>query len=192
MNTAHHTHTEHEKEYSRRSRAGVIPYTVTPTGILLFILGEDTASRDISDWGGSVEEGETIEEAAVRELNEETLGLIKMTVQELRRSYYVYDETNDNTIYFPYLDYRTVHYLPYDFHQKKKTVGKTEMNRVKLYLLNNIILLLDYPLQTDQKLYSRIRTTLKTALPYLHNICNFYLNVYSNTIRENRNLRSTF
>jgi ADP-ribose pyrophosphatase YjhB (NUDIX family) len=145
-NTQEHQHTNHQKKTTyKNARAGVIPYTVTETGLMLFLLGQDNLSRDISDWGGSIETGETPEEAASRELKEESLGIIDIPIEELKRSYNIHDPDNQNTIFFVYIPCHLALTFPSKFMKIKKTKSRVEMHRVKLYLLGISTFALSHP-----------------------------------------------
>lgn len=58
--------------------AGILIYTVIDNKYL-FLLGKESTGRDTglwSDFGGKIEPGETVKQAAVRECYEETMGLL--------------------------------------------------------------------------------------------------------------------
>lgn len=184
-NTGYSQHTNHRKKVLyKNARAGVIPYTVTETGLMLFVLGQDNLSRDISDWGGSIESGETPEEAASRELSEESLGIIDIPIEELKRSYSIHDPDNKNTIFFVYIPCHLALAFPGKFTKAKKNKSRVEMHRVKLYLLWNIQTLLESETASTQRVYSRIRPSLLMAIPRLEQMGWFYHNVCKQNYKQ--------
>lgn len=78
-------------------RAGVIPYT-TYNSKLYFLLGVDRSTRELTDFGGGKKATESMIEAALRELNEESCKIFDgiVTLEQLKFSPVV--TTKDKTI----------------------------------------------------------------------------------------------
>jgi hypothetical protein len=58
-------------------RAGIIPFAKTKAGKIQFLTGKHTPSGQLCDGGGGIKRGETPLEAAIREFDEESLGMFK-------------------------------------------------------------------------------------------------------------------
>jgi len=73
-------------------RSAIVPYTIAENsdGIceLWFFFGIDTASKDLTDFGGGVKRHENVITGGYRELNEETKGIFKnvIKIEDLERS----------------------------------------------------------------------------------------------------------
>lgn len=76
----------------RLTRSGVILYTYH-NNKLYFGFGVDKVYNEFSDFGGKIESGENVIETAIRELNEESLGLFQLTKKDIDDSLMLY---NDN------------------------------------------------------------------------------------------------
>jgi hypothetical protein len=75
-------------------RSGVIPYTIV-NGEKFYCLGVDSKYGTLTDFGGSTRRYETFAGAAVRELEEESLGIFNFSpIIMYQNSYAVYDDHN--------------------------------------------------------------------------------------------------
>lgn len=63
-----------EWEFQKQLRGGVIPYTIYE-GKTYFCLGQDTASNDLTDFGGGIKKTENRIDGALREFKEESLNV---------------------------------------------------------------------------------------------------------------------
>lgn len=86
-------------------RAGVIPYTIKDNR-LYFLLGIDRRTRELTDFGGGAKLEETMSEAALRELHEESCEIFKdhITVEQLSTSPVVMNQCKTAIIFFIKID----------------------------------------------------------------------------------------
>lgn len=86
-------------------RAGVIPYTIKDNR-LYFLLGIDRRTRELTDFGGGAKLDESMSEAALRELHEESCEIFNgyLTVEQLKDSPLVMNSTKTAVIYFAKVD----------------------------------------------------------------------------------------
>lgn len=71
-------------------RAGIILYRDIGEDVI-FCFGLDSKFHDLTDFSGGVKKGESSVEAAVREFNEETLGIARLTIDDVENSYCIFD-----------------------------------------------------------------------------------------------------
>lgn len=118
----------------KRTRCGITPYTITPQKNVLFCFGVDIVSGDISDWGGGKNKNETVEQAASRELFEESNGLLDISPDILRRSYVT--RISGAVTYFVEMEYNVIITLPPKF---DRILGSKEMSGVRLVFLRDLL-----------------------------------------------------
>lgn len=88
-----------EKNYKgtwiERRRAGIIPFTKNDKGRIVFGLGLDSRTHELTDFGGSLHHGEKTVEGALRELEEESLGLFSnLKVEDIMDCVVIYNHRN--------------------------------------------------------------------------------------------------
>lgn len=86
-------------------RAGVIPYTCV-NNKLYFLLGKDTKTKELTDFGGGVKLTETSLKGAVREFKEETSGIFGKNVYDITNflTSFALTDGKNMTIVFLYID----------------------------------------------------------------------------------------
>lgn len=135
-------------------RCGVIPYAITNLGEILMAFGIDRLSGDITDWGGSHKPGEYIHDAAMRELTEESNGVLKITT--LPKDYLVgYSDTA--VTFFAEFSYKHLMNLPKIF------IPSDEMISFKLMSLKTV----DKSIK-EQLFYKVVSEMLSPCMQYLH------------------------
>src|SRR5437868_525163 len=138
-----------------KGRCAVVPYTITPLGKILMFWGIDRPHGDITDWGGSPEQGESIEEAASRELSEESAGMLTISPNLLAKCKIRYS-TNAVTFFVE---------CPYDKLMGLITTfpGSHEMISIQSMSLNNTSRGLE-----DGRFYEVVQEILQPCMPYLY------------------------
>lgn len=104
-------------------RAGVIYFTYNRNDIL-FLTGVDRTTGDLCDFGGGAKRGETLQEAAAREANEETCGIFGTTIKDIFASVAVFNAENTSVIYFVKLDPLWVTCAELLFTYKQRTISR--------------------------------------------------------------------
>lgn len=152
-------------------RAGVIVYTdvilKNKTSARYFFLGEDTATGELTDFGGGVQykSGESIIQAALRELAEESLCCFgKITKESIDESTVVYD--NNMAIFFIPVNVDR-HSVIHDFHNtvlyafRPEVKGIVAASRSMFYKFVNGDTV--YIGDKQYELYSRVRKLLSSS-----------------------------
>ena len=103
------------------TRSGIVPYFRHADGEFIFCFGIDRKSRDISDWGGTMKNGENIYTAACRELNEESYGHITIDPTCLENVSYVRSYEDKLIIFFVEVEYNLIDSLITWMSQRKRT-----------------------------------------------------------------------
>ena len=104
---------------SRTLRAGIIPYTCI-NGNYFFCLGRDTASGELTDFGGGVRKNETIFEGANREFHEETRNVFAFDINDRKiASQSIVVQTDYMTIFFVNVSDRYISLSKQLFHTSK-------------------------------------------------------------------------
>jgi len=90
----------------KQTRAGVIPYTIDKRGKLYFMLGIDEATRELTDFGGGVKQGESIFETAHRELLEESCCIFSncISLQDIKNSPVLLNSKGTSALFFVKID----------------------------------------------------------------------------------------
>jgi len=104
-------------------RSGVVLWSKTREGTTISCFGIDSRSGDLSDWGGSVEKGETIYEAACRELKEESLGLININADVVAMSTCIKSTQDKAVIFFVEVPLVQLLMFPTVFKQRLHTLS---------------------------------------------------------------------
>ena len=146
-----------------QTRAGIIVYTIINND-LFFIVGIDTDSNDITDFGGGVniKKGETVIKGGLRELMEESLGVFGfIKEEELLNCITVFNETS--LIIFiplklnPYRIYE-------EFIKRIQFVEKPEVKGLAFLNVGQFITLIKGNLVQGLTMYSKIQSILFQAL----------------------------
>jgi len=140
-------------------RAGVILYSLKPTGENVYIFGVDRKSNEITDFGGRVEpKDNTVAKAALRECSEETLRIIKLKNTDIR----------NDTIYFGYrmafifhyIDWNFFKHLRKEFSQRVKKQPNSENTEIVYFSRQEVVdLTRGYQIKT-RYMYPKIRREL--------------------------------
>ena len=84
-------------------RCGVIPYSILPDNTILFALGLDSKSKELTDFGGHSLPYESAVTAAMREFNEESLGIFEdIDIKDIQNQLVVHN--NHDFVIFLNLD----------------------------------------------------------------------------------------
>lgn len=86
-------------------RVSIIPYIVEQSGVVYFLLGIDSIYGELTDCGGMRRKTETIVETGIRELSEETMGIVDLMnkKEEVKNNSYVIYK-NERIILFYKID----------------------------------------------------------------------------------------
>jgi hypothetical protein len=94
-------------ENNKGIRAGVIPYTVTYSGHIWFLLARHTPTGELSDFGGGSKKDETLLQTAHREFMEESRCIFLRrypTASSLKDSLVLFDKHKRMALFFVYID----------------------------------------------------------------------------------------
>ena len=106
---------------------------------MLLAFGVDADSAQLSGWGGAIEKGEDVFEAAARELREESLDLFTLTAQYVREHHYIRARTQRTTCFFLQVPLRVMLRLPGAFHNRYRSQRcASEMSGVRLVFLRDL------------------------------------------------------
>ena len=150
------------KTYTRR--AAVMPYTFDKDNRLLFLVGKDKNSGDITDFGGGRKKYEYSLNAAIREFNEETSGVFSPYIHATSCNEY----TTNPAIIDDDLSLATLFiYIPYDV-INSKIEHFTENKEVRsLHLVSRSFLV------NNKGVWGRIQRFYSKNMPS----ANFFYNV---------------
>jgi len=105
-------------------RCGIIPYTII-NNEKHYCLGVDAKYGTLTDFGGSTQKYETFPSAAVRELEEESLGIFNFSSMDVyRNSYSVYDA--NNIIIFLHVKVNSINEIVKKFNDKYNKAIESE------------------------------------------------------------------
>lgn len=138
-------------------RCGVVPYTITNTGRIAFAFGIDRKTGDITDWGGSKLFGESIHDAARRELKEESDGILD--VQKSIKDCLVGYQPNAITFFVNFPNETLIERLPKAF---MESGGSDEMKSVHVMSLDCMCKCIE-----AGRFYTLVSDVLLTCIPYL-------------------------
>ena len=144
----------------RTLRSAIIPYIIMNNGELLFLLGRDSKTLEITDLGGGVKKNETALSAGIREINEETnkiFGYVLSNPNILTSSIGIVDDRHFLASLFVRVDNRYYN-IPDIFKKTNNICGEisellwfTEAEFVKLIYEN----------KTHKKMWSRLKKFYK-------------------------------
>lgn len=157
------------------TRAGVIIYTRNSNGNIIYGLGIDRRSDEITDFGGGVKKtDDSFIDAAFREFAEETLELApRPTPTQVRDCYCVVNKRLCFVFY--YLDWRDYLTLLGRFRNKVLENKKSENVGIISYTKNEMIKLMDEKFVREHCMYKRVVDELRSHFQEvdlrLHEIC---------------------
>lgn len=164
-----------KKKMLKTKHAGIIPFTVDENGELVFLLGIDSRSKDLADFGGKRETNENAFQTAFREFKEETLDIFNSKVYNNMESLYeTISDKSENTIIFLPIDRKWLKRAIIRFSEKKKLIEKNkivEMSCIKWIYLNNFVKKLSCKPNKQFKAFRKDPLWESLRL-FLINICN--------------------
>jgi len=149
-------------------RAGIIFYILDGQNIS-FALGTDSKTHELTDFSGSVKysKGETCIEGALREFEEETLGIFgKIAVEEISDFYAIYDE--DNMVIFIMLE-ASQNTIRKAFNEKIKNIKNPEICSI-FFITSNQFRYLIRKTFKEHVIYEKLRKFLYKSNIYKMNI----------------------
>lgn len=157
-------------DFIKPRRSGVILYNTDTEGILRFALGVDTASGDITDFGGRCELSDTnCVHTALRELSEETLNLFENIDASLLNDQLAIYDNNDMLIFVNIDD--DINKIVDEFaelHKAHTSKGlKSEVSAIKLFTRDEFKKLVFRKSESTNQLYYKVRTLLYNSSDFL-------------------------
>lgn len=139
----------------RIQRAGIIP-TFVDNRKMYFLLGLDRKFREWTDFGGSTKGTETGYETAMREMEEETLGILHPYLDMDHSSFTVIEQTMA-VIFFPvHLSLAKIPELKEQYLAKAQQVTKLENSEIEVFTKEELIeLIRGHPVH-DCKMYELV------------------------------------
>ena len=120
-------------------RAEVVLISTTSSGRLMLAFGVDTISGQLGGWGGRIEQGENVYEAAARELAEESLGLFDFSPRYVERKHLLSARTDRTTCFFLQIPAREMLKFPLAFRARhRREEEETEMSGVRILFLGGL------------------------------------------------------
>jgi len=145
-----------------QDRAGVVLVSFTRAGRMLTAWGLDEKHREIGDWGGRIEEGEDAHEAASRELEEESLGLFRLSPEYIRENTVASGCVWISTIFFVPVPMEQLLAFPMLFQDAYQQIETSEMCAVKLMFDTDV-----YRACVNDRIYSVVRDVLLSMENFL-------------------------
>jgi ADP-ribose pyrophosphatase YjhB (NUDIX family) len=109
-------------------RAGIIPFSINPkTKTRWFCLAMDNRTNELGDFGGGVRSNETAIKGAIREFNEESLGVFNLPELYIRSNVKSCIKTNSCQIFFVQVDWEQVEDSQYYFNALN---GNDEVSKI--------------------------------------------------------------
>lgn len=112
----------------KTKRSGVVLYTKYADTIY-FCFGRDSKTHDLSDFGGRTENSESAVDAAIREFQEETLGVFKLEKDDILESFCIYDR--DSMVIMVRID-ESPNTINDVFNEKAKNIIKNKESDIDL------------------------------------------------------------
>lgn len=147
----------------RQRRSGVVVYTTYADSILL-LMGVDTESGDVTDFGGGVKikHGEGPLDAAVRELKEESYGVLgEIKKSDISDHLAIY--TDDLMIIFIHINF-DVDAVMVEFNTRRDIVDKPEVDSLILMNTDQFKNLIKGGSINDRVMYSKVKEVLQGAI----------------------------
>ena len=146
-------------------RSGIIPYTYSPTGEVLFCFGIDRRTGDYSDWGGSIECREDKVNAAIRELKEEMRGILMLSYNHVATSTYIKSERDRLISFLVNIPYQVFMSLPAKFAASIRH-NDNEMRGMKIMTLQQLARCI-----WDGKFYRIVERAMIDCGPVIYELC---------------------
>lgn len=146
-----------DKSIFNQTRSGVIIYTIY-NNTLQFILGIDTKSGNITDFGGGSKVNENVIETGLRELTEESLGVFgNITRDEIKDHIIVYN--SNMAILFIHLNIEKNVFT--EFEKRKNLMPYTEVNMMIRLTEDQLCNIINGKKIGGRVMYSKVRNFLK-------------------------------
>jgi len=151
-------------------RSSIIPYFISNNENYYF-LAIDSESKNLTDMGGKIENGENFLESAIRELEEESLNIFtQFSPSDFKKSISIYDENNIITFKKIKIDFEEADDMCKNFKKKLKKIKKLK-NPPEHLIENDSIL---YISENELKNICKGKTSVKMHEKFLELLtCGF-------------------
>ncbi len=150
----------------RFQRAGIIPYIIE-NGIKYYCMGIDTKFKNLTDFGGGCGKSEYFLQAAIRELNEESLGIFNISdFDEVKRSSSC---TYDDTVIVVFYELKDIdkNKIILEFNKRLNDINSPEISKIlwiQEEILKQIIDMKEDSIKIDDVEYPRVYSRIKNLI----------------------------
>jgi len=157
-------HLGHTLLKKKHRRGGVIPY-VYEKGKLNFLLGVDSQTRELTDFGGGIKHDENTLVGSIREFREESKGIFDYNLNDYSRSLSVSD--NEMSILFYPVDKKWLTDAIIKFEDTFITEGENECDEIytiQWYPETEFFNMIESPPRIENRLWSKIKNFFVRSL----------------------------